>query len=447
MLIRKFMEFDTLSVQYQPRVILMRNTSRRVAIIGGQRIPFVRSFKEYSRTTNQEMLIATLKAMVEKYNLQDERLGDVALGAVMTSSIEWNMTREVVQSTGLDATTPGFNVQRACGTSLETINLIALKIATGQIESGIGGGADTNSDLPIMIQRALAWKLIDLNNAKTFSQRLGGILNIRFRDLKPAYPGIVEPRTGMSMGQHTEKMVKEWKVTREEQDQLAFESHMKAVAAYTEGFYNNLISPFKGVSKDTIVRGDTNLERLAKLKPSFDKSAQGSLTAGNSTALTDGAAAVLLTSEEYARQRKLQVQAYLADAQAAAVDYVKDAGLLMAPTLAVAQLLKRNNLRLQDFDFYEIHEAFAGQVLCNLKAWESDEYCRKELGLDKALGTIDRNKMNVKGGSLALGHPFGATGARVVGTMAKLLNQKGSGRGLISVCTAGGMGVAAIVEK
>ena len=425
----------------------MQQAHKRVAIIGGQRIPFVRSFREYARTTNQEMLVATLRAIVSKYNLSGKRLGDVALGAVMTSSLEWNLSREVVLGCGLDAHTPAFNVQRACGTSLETTNLIALKIAAGQIESGIAGGCDTNSDLPIMLQRKLSWKLIDISNAKTLRDRLSKILRIRPKDLKPAYPGIVEPRTGLSMGQHTERMVKEWKITRQDQDQLAFESHIKAALAYKEGFYNDLIVPFKGVNRDTILREDTTLERLAKLKPVFDKSATGTMTAGNSTALTDGAGAVLLTSEEFARENSLDIQAYFTDGESAAVDYVNGAGLLMAPTIAVARLLKRNNLTLQQFDYYEIHEAFAGQVLCTLKAWESETYCKDVLNLDKALGSIDRSKMNVKGGSVAIGHPFGATGSRTIGTLAKLLHQKGSGRGLISICTGGGMGVAAILEK
>ena len=425
----------------------MINARQRVAIVGSQRIPFVRSFREYARTSNQEMLTATVQALVKKYNLEGKLLGDVALGAVMSSSIHWNLSREVVLGTSLDQRTPAFNVQRACGTSLETVNLIALKIAAGQIESGIGGGSDTNSDLPIMLQQALAWKLIDINNAKSFGQRLSKIFSVRPGDLKPAYPGIVEPRTGLSMGQHTERMVKEWRVTRAEQDQLAYESHLKAAKAYEEGFYKDLVTEFKGTAKDTIVRGDTTLEKLGKLKPAFDKSAQGTMTAGNSTAFTDGAGAILLASEEFARQHQLPVQAFFHDAQSAAVDHVHGAGLLMAPTIAVGQMLKRNNLTLQDFDFYEIHEAFAGQVLCTLKAWESDAYCKKEIGLDKALGAIDRSKMNVKGGSLALGHPFGATGARVVGTMAKLLQEKGKGRGLVSVCTGGGMGVVAIIER
>jgi acetyl-CoA C-acetyltransferase len=425
----------------------MNNVHQRVAIIGSQRIPFVRSFREYARTSNQEMLTATLQSIVKKYNLQGKLLGDVALGAVMNSSITWNLSREVVLGTELDHHTPAFNVQRACGTSLETVNLIALKIASGQISSGIGGGCDTNSDLPIMLQQSLAWKLIDINNEKSFGSRLSKVFGIRPGDFKPAYPGIVEPRTGMSMGQHTEKMVKEWGVTRSEQDQLAYESHVKAAKAYEEGFYSDLITTFKNISRDTIVRGDTTVDKLSKLKPAFDKSELGTLTAGNSTAFTDGAGAVLLGSEEFANEHQLPIQAYLQDVQAAAVDHLRGAGLLMAPTLAVSQLLKRNNLTLQDFDFYEIHEAFAGQVLCTLKAWENEAYCKKELGLTKALGSIDRTKMNVKGGSLALGHPFGATGARVVGTMARLLDQKGSGIGLISVCTGGGMGIAAIVNR
>lgn len=425
----------------------MAKINQRVAVIGGIRIPFVRSFREYSRTTNQEMLTAALQALIKKYNLKGQLLGDVALGAVMKSSIEWNLSREVVLGTDLDPRTPAFNVQRACGTSLETINLIALKIAAGQIDSGIGGGSDTNSDLPIMVQRALAWKLIDISQAKSLSGRISNILRIRPGDLKPAYPDIVEPRTGLSMGQHTEKMVKEWKVTREEQDQLAYESHSKAAKAYVDGFYHDLVAPFKAAKRDMLVRSDTTIEKLAQLKPAFDKSGHGTMTAGNSTAFTDGAGAVLLTSEEYAHQHQLRPQAWFVDAQSAAVDFVGGAGLLMAPTLAVAQMLKRNSLTLQDFDFYEIHEAFAGQVICTLKAWESDEYCRKVLGLDKALGSIDRNRMNVKGGSLALGHPFGATGSRVVATLAKLLHEKGSGRGLVSICTGGGMGVAAILER
>lgn len=393
------------------------------------------------------MLVATVQAVADKFGLEGKRIGDVALGAVMTSSIEWNLAREVVLGTSLDPHTTAFNVQRACGTSLEAANLIAMKIAAGQIENGIAGGSDTNSDLPIMISRKLAWKLIDINKATSLGQRISKILAIRPRDLKPAYPGIVEPRTGLSMGQHTEKMVKEWKISREEQDLLSLESHLKASSAYENGFYADLVIPYKGVAKDNIVRHDTTMARLATLKPVFDKSPSGTMTAGNSTAFTDGAGAVLLASEQFAQQNGLQPQAYFTDAQVAAVDHVHGAGLLMAPTIAIARMLTRNGLTLQDFDFYEIHEAFAGQVLCTLKAWESDDYCKKVLGMEKAMGSIDRNKMNVKGGSVALGHPFGATGARILGTMAKLLHERGSGKGLISICTGGGMGVAAILEK
>lgn len=420
---------------------------RKVVIAGGVRIPFVRSFKEYSRTSNQEMLTATVQATVDRYKLGGKLLGDVALGVILTYTSDWNLTREVVLGTTLDPRTPGFNVQRACGTSLETANLIALKIAVGQIESGIAGGSDTNSDLPVMGKKDLAWKLVDLSNAKTLGDRVGIILSIRPGDLKPVIPGIREPRTGMTMGEHTELMVKRWGITREAQDQLAYNSHINAAKAYAEGFYDDLIAEFKGVKRDTIVRADTSMEKLGKLKPAFDKSDKGSLTAGNSTIFTDGAASVLLASEEYASKNNLPVLAYFVDCEAAAVDHVHGAGLLMAPTLAVSRLLTRNNLTLQDFDFYEIHEAFAGQVLCTLKAWESDEYCRTDLGLTKALGSIDRSKLNVKGGSVAVGHPFGATGTRITAALAKTLSQKGKGRGLISVCTAGGMGVAAILEK
>jgi len=422
-------------------------TGRRVVIAGGVRIPFVKSFKEYSRTSNQEMLTATVQATVDRFKLGGKRLGDVALGAILTYPSDWNLSREVVLGTTLDPRTPAFNVQRACGTSLETVNLLALKIAVGQIDSGIAGGSDTNSDLPVMGKKNLAWKLVDLNNAKSFSDRVGIILSIRPGDLKPVIPGIREPRTGMTMGEHTELMVKQWGISREAQDQLACLSHINASKAYAEGFFDDLIAEFKGVKRDTIVRGDTSVEKLAKLRTAFDKTDKGSLTAGNSTVFTDGAASVLLASEDFALKNNLPVLAYFVDCEAAAVDHVHGAGLLMAPTVAVSQLLTRNNLTLQDFDFYEIHEAFAGQVLCTLKAWESDDYCKTELGLTKALGSIDRSKLNVRGGSVALGHPFGATGTRITASLAKMLSQKGKGRGLISVCTAGGMGVAAILEK
>jgi acetyl-CoA C-acetyltransferase len=420
---------------------------RKVAIIGGVRIPFVRSFKEYSRISNQEMLTATVQATTSRFKLNGKLIGDVALGAILTFPADWNLSREVVLGTDLDPRTPGFNVQRACGTSLETVNLLALKIAAGQIDSGIAGGSDTNSDLPVTGPRSLGWKLIDLQNAKSFGDRLGKFLKINLRDLKPVIPGIREPRTGKTMGEHTEIMVKDWKISREAQDELAYLSHVNAAKAYKEGFYDDMLTGFKGVQRDTIMRPDTTIEKLSKLRAAFDKSPAGTLTAGNSTIFTDGAASVLLASEDFATNNNLEVQAYFVDSEAAAVDHVHGAGLLMAPTLAVARLLKRNNLSLQDFDYYEIHEAFAGQVLCTLKAWESDDYCRKDLGLDKALGPIDRSKMNVKGGSVAIGHPFGATGTRVTMGMAKLLSLKGKGRGLLSVCTAGGMGVAAIIER
>lgn len=420
---------------------------RKVAIINGSRVPFVKSMSNYQGASNYDLLSAATNDLVAKNKLEGKLIGDFIAGTVMNHPFDWNLSREVVLGSKLSPESPGLNIQRACGTGLEAANLVALKIASGQMEAGIAGGSDTNSDIPLIGQRKLTHWLIKLQNAKTFAEKVKVITSFNPSLLKPQVPAVKEPRTGLSMGEHCELMVKEWKITREAQDQLAYESHQKAAAAYEEGFHDDMIVEFKKLKKDTITRKDTTLEKLAKLKPAFDKSDKGTLTAGNSTPLTDGASVVLLTSEEYAQKNNLEVQAYFKDSEVAAVDFVHGAGLLMAPTVAVSKLLERNNLTLQDFDYYEIHEAFAGQVLCTLKAWEDAEYCKNVLGRDKPMGSIDRTKMNVKGGSLALGHPFAATGGRIVATAAKLLKQKGSGRVLISICTAGGMGVAAIIER
>jgi acetyl-CoA C-acetyltransferase len=422
-------------------------SSHKVAIIGGLRTPFTKSSGHYARVSNQEMMTAVVQSLVQKYKLEGKLLGDTAFGGVMNHSSDWNLSREVILGTGLHPDTPAYNVQRACGTSLETTNHLAMKIALGQIEVGIAGGVDTNSDLPIEFQREFSWKLLDARKAGTPVEKVLSLLKITPHDLKPSFPAVREPRTGKSMGEHCELMVQEWKISQREQDELALQSHKTAASAYEAGFYKDLLIEFKGLQKDTFVRPDTSMEKLTKLKPAFDFSGKGTITAGNASPLTDGAAAVLLASDEYAQKNSLPILAHFIDCQAAAVDYVHGEGLLMAPTMAVSDLLKRNNLTLQDFDFYEIHEAFAGQVLCTLKAWEDAEYCRKKLGRDKPMGSIDRSKMNIKGGSVALGHPFGATGARIVSTLAKMIDQKGSGRGLISICTAGGMGVAAIIER
>ncbi len=419
---------------------------RPVAIIAGSRTPFTKSFSHFTKTTNLELMTATLKDLVKKTNLEGVQLGDVATGAVMKNAEDWNMTREAVLKSGLHPHTPGYDVQRACGTGLETAAQIALKIAAGQIESGIAGGTDTNSDIQGVFSHKFSWLMMDLQKAKSLPEKIKILSQITPKLLLPIFPAVKEPQTGLSMGQHTELMVQEWKITQAEQDQLAFESHQKAAKAYENNFHQDLIFEFKGLKKDSILRPDTTIEKLAKLKPAFDFTGKGTLTAGNSTALTDGASAVLLGSEDFADRHKLPILAYFVDAEYSAVDFVKGEGLLMAPTFAVKRLLERNNLTLQDFDFYEIHEAFAGQVLCTLKAWESPEYCKK-MGLDKPMGSIDRTKLNVNGGSLALGHPFAATGGRIIAGLAKALAQKGKGRGLISICTAGGMGVAAIIER
>lgn len=420
--------------------------TRPVYVAGGARTPFVKSMTTYRQVSTQDLMIASLQSLVKKMKLEQRIIGDVGLGAVINSSSNWNLARESVLGTDLDPHTPAYTLQRACGTSLETTLQIALKIANYQIDDGIAAGVDTNSDVPFLFRQSFARKLIHLNEAKTFLEKLKRLAAFRPNDLKPVFPAVVEPRTGLSMGQHTEKMVKEWHISRSEQDQLALTSHQNAAKAYQEGFYDDLVFEYLTLNRDGILRADTTLEKLAKLKPAFDTSNEGSLTAGNSTPLTDGSSAVYLVSESIAKQYNYPLLARFVDAQVAAVDFVHGDGLLMAPTIAVSELLMRNQLTLQDFDFYEIHEAFAGQVLCTLKAWESDEYCKRVLHREHALGAIDRKKMNIKGGSLALGHPFAATGTRIVSNLAKILHQSGKGRGLISICTAGGMGVAAIME-
>lgn len=422
---------------------------KRVAIIGGVRIPFCRNNTAYADVGNLGMSIKTLGALVEKFGLHGAELGEVAMGAVIHHSSDWNLAREATLSSGLAPTTPGITVTRACGTSLDAAIIVANKIALGQIEAGIAGGSDTTSDVPIVYSRKLQQRLLSVARQKTlFEKGRAALRGFSLSDLKPHFPGVAEPRTGKSMGDHCERMAREWNITREEQDHLALDSHHKAAAAYERGFFEDLIVPFRGVERDTILRPDATLEKLAALKPAFDKtSGKGTLTAGNSTPLSDGAATVLLANETWAAARGFKPQAYLTHARTAAVDFVHGEGLLMAPTIAVPRLLKEAGLSLQDFDFYELHEAFAAQVLCTLRAWENEDYCKNRLGLDQPLGAIDPSKINVNGSSLAIGHPFAATGARIVATLAKLLEQKGSGRGLISICTAGGMGVTAILER
>lgn len=423
-------------------------SSRRVAILGGNRIPFARSNGAYAKASNQAMLTAALEGLLERYRLHGLRLGEVVAGAVLKHSRDMNLTRECVLGSRLSAQTPAYDIQQACGTGLEAALLLANKIALGQIDSGIAGGVDTTSDAPIAVSEGLRRILLQAGRGKNLAERLKPFLQLRPADLIPALPSIGEPRTGLSMGEHCERMAQTWQISREAQDELALHSHQKLAAAYAEGWHDDLLTPYLGLSRDNNLRPELNLDQLAKLKPAFDRSGLGTLTAGNSTPLTDGASLVLLGSEQWAAEQGLSVLAYVVDGESAAVDFVKgQEGLLMAPVYAVPRLLARNGLSLQDFDYYEIHEAFAAQVLCTLKAWEDDEYCRTRLGLDAALGPIDRSKLNVKGSSLAAGHPFAATGGRVLANMAKLLATAGKGRGLISICAAGGQGVTMIVER
>jgi acetyl-CoA C-acetyltransferase len=427
--------------------MLVGSSVRRVAVIGGTRTPFARSMGAYATVSDQDMLTAAFRGTVDKFRLKGERMGDVAAGAVIKHSKDWNLARESLLGSGLAAESPGMDLQRACGTSLEAAILIGNKIALGQIDCGIAGGADSASDPPIVYPRSYQQLLLESARGRSAWQRIRPWFGLRPRHFKPVLPDVVEPRTGLTMGQSCERMAKRWQISRESQDQFALESHQKAAAAYQAGFYKDLVLEYQGLSMDNNVRPDTSLEKLAKLRPVFDFSGAGTLTAGNSTPLTDGASAVLLASEDWARARKLPVQAYLTYGKVGAVDFVHKEGLLMAPVYTVPAMLKDANLKLQDFDFYEIHEAFAAQVLCTLKAWESAEFCREQLGLAAPLGSIDRAKLNVKGSSVALGHPFAATGTRIVATLAKILAESSGRRGLVSVCTAGGMGVTAILER
>ena len=418
---------------------------RRVAVLGGSRIPFCRSHTAYAELSNLDMLIAALGGLVDRFALHGAHIDEVVGGAVVTHAKDWNLAREAVIGSALAPTTPGITMMQACGTSLQGALGLAAKIATGQIESGIAFGSDTTSDAPVVFQRKFAQRLVNASRARSFGQKAASFKGFTPAELAPQPPSTSEPRTGLSMGEHCELMAKEWGITREAQDRLAYESHKKAAAAYDEGFMDDLVIPCAGVFRDNNIRADISLEKMAELKPVFDRSA-GTITAANSTPLTDGAAAVLLASEEWAEKRGIPVQAYLSLGRTSAVDFVQGEGLLMAPTVAVSELLKQTGLALQDFDYYEIHEAFAAQVLATLRAWESEDYCRRRLGRSQALGSIDPAKLNVKGSSIAFGHPFAATGARILAVLAKLLHSEGGRRGLISVCTAGGMGVAAIVE-
>ena len=422
--------------------------TRRVAVVGGNRITFARSNTFYATASNQEMLTAAIDGLVTRYGLQGERLGEVVAGAVLKHARDFNLTRESVLGSRLAPETPAYDIQQACDTGIQATIQVANKIALGQIEVGIAGGADTTSDAPIAVNEKLRKILLEANRARTIQGRLAALAKVRPQYLAPAIPQNSEPRTGLSMGESAALTAVEWQIGREEQDELAVASHQNLAAAYDRGFLDDLVSPFLGLERDQNLRADSSVEKLAKLKPVFGKGAAATMTAANSTPLTDGASAVLLCSEEYAASRGWEVLAYFTAYETAAVDYVHGGeGLLMAPAYAMPRMLEREGRKLQDFDFYEVHEAFASQVLATLKAWEDPIFCHERLGLDEPLGAVDRSKLNVAGSSLAAGHPFAATGGRIVATLAKLLAEKGSGAGVISICAAGGQGVTAILER
>lgn len=426
----------------------MDTTVRRVAVIGGNRIPFARSNSAYSTASNQEMLTATIDGLVARFGLEGEQVGEVVAGAVLKHSRDFNLARESVLGSRLAPTTPATDIQQACGTGLQAAMLVANKIALGQIEAGIAGGTDTTSDAPIAVGEKLRKILLEANRAKDLKGRLAALAKVRPGDVVPAIPANSEPRTRMSMGEHQALTALEWQIGREEQDELAATSHQNLAKSYEEGWQDDLITPFRGLERDNNLRPDSSVEKLAKLKPVFGRGEAATMTAGNSTPLTDGASAVLLASEDWAEQHGFEPLAFLTYYETAAVDYVNGhEGLLMAPAYAMPRMLARAGLSLQDFDFYEIHEAFASQVLSTLKAWEDPVFCKERLGLDAPLGSIDRSKLNVKGSSLGAGHPFAATGGRILANAAKLLAEKGSGKAVVSICAAGGQGVVAILER
>jgi acetyl-CoA C-acetyltransferase len=426
----------------------MQETTRRVAVIGGNRIPFARSNSVYANASNQEMLTAAIDGLVARFGLEGEHIGEVVAGAVLKHSRDFNLTRESVLGSRLAPTSAACDLQQACGTGLQAAIYVANKIALGQIEVGIAGGTDTTSDAPVAISDRLRKKLMKVNAARDTTGKLKALGAVRPGDIGLEIPQNGEPRTRLSMGEHAALTALEWQITREEQDALAVASHHNLAQSYEDGWQDDLITPFNGVERDNNMRADSSLEKLATLKPVFGKGAAATMTAANSTPLTDGASVVLLASEEWAKAKGLPILAYFTEYETAAVDYVHGGeGLLMAPAYAVPRMLARAGLTLQDFDFYEIHEAFASQVLSTLKSWEDPVFCKERLGLDAPLGSIDRSKLNVKGSSLAAGHPFAATGGRIIANASKLLAEKGKGRALISICAAGGQGVVAIVER
>ncbi|MCM3687897.1 acetyl-CoA C-acetyltransferase [Kocuria rosea] len=428
--------------------------ARRAVVVGGNRTPFARAHGAYASASNQDMLTAALDGLAARYGLAGERIGEVAAGAVLKHPKDFNLTREAVLGSVLDPRTPAFDVQQACATGMEAVSTLVNKIRLGQIDSAIAGGVDSASDAPVVVSERLRRSLLELNRARTTPQKLRALAKLRPADLKPVAPGTGEPRTGLSMGEHQALTTARWGITRGAQDELAAASHRNLAAAYDRGFFDDLVTPFRGLSRDNNLRPDSTVEKLAGLKPVFGKSlaAEATMTAGNSTALTDGASAVLLASEDWAAEHSLPVLAEVVDVEAAAVDFVHgDEGLLMAGAYAVPRLLERQALTFADFDFVEIHEAFAATVLANLAAWEDEQFGRERLGLAGAFGTVDRARLNVVGSSLATGHPFAATGGRIVATLAKLLRERADAtgrpaRGLVSVCAAGGLGVAAVLE-
>jgi acetyl-CoA acetyltransferase family protein len=413
-------------------------TKTRVAVIGGTRTPFAKAGTAFKRHSALDLAVHAVNGLMEKQELDPQAVDELVFGILLVDPRIPHLAREVVLASRLPAKVRALTITDNCITSLSGAALIADSILAGRAEVGIAGGVESLSNMPLLFNRRASRIFLDGASAKSLSQKMKLYLKLRPRDLTPKLPGIREPSTGLSMGEHCELMVKEWQIPRREQDQIAYRSHMNAHAATQDGRLRAEIHPLDGVDHDLLVRPATSIERLAKLAPVFDLSPAGTITAGNSSPLTDGATSVLLMSEARARREGRQPLAFIKAFEIASID--PEDGLLMGPGLAVPRVLRKAGLRLSDIDIVEMHEAFGGQIACNLRAWQQG-------WKEPAIGTVDLDKLNPLGSSIAVGHPFGATGARIITTLANEMKRRDARYGLISICGAGATAGAMILER
>ncbi|MFQ6023958.1 MAG: acetyl-CoA C-acyltransferase [Acidiferrobacterales bacterium] len=413
-------------------------TPTRVAVIGGARTPFAKAGTVFKKYSALQLGVHAVNGLLEKQDLDPQSVDELVYGIVIADPRLPHFAREVNFSSRLPPSVRALTVTDNCITGTSAITAIYDSIVAGRAEVGIAGGVESMSNTALIFNESASRIFLEAAAAKSFGGRLTQFLKLRPWHFKPRAPAIAEPSTGLSMGEHTELMVKEWRVSREEQDEFAYRSHMKAHAATEDGRLKAEIHPLDGIDHDPLIRSDTTVEKLAKLPPAFDRSPSGTITAGNSSPLTDGAASVLLMSEERARQDGRQPLAFIKAFQYVGID-PKD-GLLMGPGIAVPRLLRKAGLTLAEIDIIEMHEAFAGQIACNLRAWEQG-------WKEPAIGKVDPEKVNPLGSSIAVGHPFAATGARIVTTLANEMKRRDARYALISICGAGATASAMILER